>query len=240
MYLRRKVFSYQPSLEDIINEVEERAFCEGYEQRMFDEEAEKEKKKSHTSNIVGVGLAGAGLGVSGAALANRQTFRDGIDAIRNHNSVNSTVKKLRGRIKDSADQQISKVRNAAITILKNKDVTGHISAGNTIIPADEFRSMSSIDRTKLLDKAENNIKESIKEQSKLSNLGRYAEGELRAANAVGNPIAIKGAKINLHNVDRALARNKMLKIAGGVAAGTGLASAGLAALHYKNKDKNKD
>ena len=44
MYLRRKVFSCQPSLEEIINEVEERAFCAGYEQRLFDEEAEKEKR----------------------------------------------------------------------------------------------------------------------------------------------------------------------------------------------------
>ena len=47
MYLRRKVFSCQPSLEDIINEVEERAFSAGYEaaQKEFGNKENKRKRR---------------------------------------------------------------------------------------------------------------------------------------------------------------------------------------------------
>lgn len=55
MYIRRKVFSYQPSLEDIISEIEERAFSEGYmaafeeEERLFASKRQMKKKASRVA-----------------------------------------------------------------------------------------------------------------------------------------------------------------------------------------------
>lgn len=53
MYITRKVFSARE--EDIIAAIEERAFCAGYEQRMFDE-AEEEKLSTNAK----IGLAALG------------------------------------------------------------------------------------------------------------------------------------------------------------------------------------
>lgn len=90
--IRRKVFSCQQSIEDIIADIEERAFCAGYEQRMFDaaidldyyklqEENRKREKKRRGGHVMGalgtIGILNHGTGelINSAARTNPGGFR---------------------------------------------------------------------------------------------------------------------------------------------------------------------
>lgn len=59
MYVRRKVFSCQRSMNDLIAEIEERAFSEGYESALLEEErffaSVREMKKKSKKNFTDSG-----------------------------------------------------------------------------------------------------------------------------------------------------------------------------------------
>lgn len=122
-------------------------------------------------------------------------------------------------MKEYADRDWESARNLSADFINRKDLTGKIGVGNDFRTAEEFRNMSPEYRKKFLDKLEKNKYKVLKEESKLSNLGKYAD------------------ETEQEFISNLKDRNKMLKIAGGVGAGVGLASARLSYLHYKNKNK---
>ena len=118
--IRRKVFSNY-SEEDLINAIEERAFCEGYlaAQKEFaeDEEEARERKRKIGAGIAGIGGVGAGVGLDKTLYdirGNRKNYDKLIDEM--HNSAQNW--------KDEANSKY----NNSITELNRKRYSGDLIA----------------------------------------------------------------------------------------------------------------
>lgn len=119
MYVTRKVFSARE--EDIIAAIEERAFCAGYEQRMFDEAEEEggltENQKLGLAAAGATGITGAGMyGLSkvngrGAIDKTESFFRHGVEKIQDLFDGRSAKDKVKGAAKDSRNAVIDAAEN---------------------------------------------------------------------------------------------------------------------------------
>ena len=116
--IRRKVFSSY-SEEDLINAIEERAFCEGYlaaQKEFAEEEEEARERKRKIGAGIGAGIAGIGGVGAGAGVGVRKT-RDDIRG--NRKNYDKLIDKMHNSAQNWKDKANSKY-NTSIKELQSK------------------------------------------------------------------------------------------------------------------------